>query len=882
MNDGMRPDVLAEVVSRLKSEFQMREAGEWLRRGKCPSCGSKELFINAKRPFVLRCGRENNCGWSATMRELFPDAFGRFNERFPATTADPNATADAYMSAVRGFPLSQIRGWYRQGRFSHPHGDRSTATVVFDIDRSSGILMERLIETVRVREADGEIKERKANFEGLHKGLWWMPPGAAPAGEIWIVEGCIDAIALTLSGLTAAATLSAVNFPDKALAALDPAKVTLVWALDNDKAGNRYTHKHVQAARGLGFECRAAVIPQKGKQKTDWNDAWKADELTPEDLDAYRFHGDLLLAESAAEKGVLIWARTKANSFAVEHRSQTYWFFLPQELYAKQLEDIRDSGSVEHPRGPEFQAALKAARIEKIANCAFRFLYFQQNEVTDESWYYTRIDFPYARHGGIKNTFTGGQVATGSEFKKRLLSIAPGALYTGNSSQLNWIIGKYLDDIKIVETVDFIGYSRPHKAWLFPTKAVSGGRVFDLNDEDFFEIDKLSVKSLSISLPLLIGQRRDYEADWLNFVYRAFGPKGVVAAAFFLGSLFAEQIRERHKSYPFLEIVGEGSAGKSTLIEFLWKLLGRNDYEGFDPNKSTMAARSRIMSQVSNMPVCMIESDRGGDDKAKVRQFDWDELKTAYNGRASRATGVKNGGNDTREPPFKGAILISQNATVNASEPILQRIVHLRFTTASHTADSKLAADAMAALPVEKLSWFLLAATMGEGPILDLFHQRALAYEAMLSKRPEIRHFRIAKNHGQMMALVDCLATLIKIPEDWRTAAHQCLIEAAGDRQKAIAADHPVIEEFWEVYDFLEDKGLNHARDPNLIAISLPHVQRVAAQNGQTLPAMLDLKRQLRESRSRPFVANRAVASAADGFGGKTVKCWVFRRPANA
>lgn len=120
----------------------------------------------------------------------------------------------------------------------------------------------------------------------------------------------------------------------------------------------------------------------------------------------------------------------------------------------------------------------------------------------------------------------------------------------------------------------------------------------------------------------------------------AFGEKGYVALAFWLGSLFAEQIRERDKSFPFLEIVGEPGTGKSTLIEFLWKLAGREEYEGFDPSKSTAAARGRNFAQVGNLPVVLIEGDRTTDN-AKQRAFDWDELKSLYNGRASRAVGIK-------------------------------------------------------------------------------------------------------------------------------------------------------------------------------------------------------------------------------------------------
>ena len=76
---------------------------------------------------------------------------------------------------------------------------------------------------------------------------------------------------------------------------------------------------------------------------------------------------------------------------------------------------------------------------------------------------------------------------------------------------------------------------------------------------------------------------------------------------------------------------GTGS-GKSTLIEFLWRLCGRADYEGFDASKSSAAARGRNFSQISNLPVCLIESDRV-QDNPKLKAFDWEELKSLYNGR---------------------------------------------------------------------------------------------------------------------------------------------------------------------------------------------------------------------------------------------------------
>lgn len=874
----MRPDVLAEVLSNLKRDFGFKEHGGYLRQGKCPACGKTEVFIDAKAPWVAKCGRDNKCGWSQSTKELYPDAFGKFNERFPATTQDPNATADAYMSFVRGFDPKRIRGWYRQGHFSHPRGDRSTATVVFDIDRERGIFMERLVETVRIRKADGEIEDRKANFEGTHKGLVWMPPGqTVKQGELWFAEGCLDTIALKLAGLQSAATLSAGNFPAKLLETLDPRKVTLVWALDNDRAGNSYTHKHVRAAKDLGFESRAAIIPQQGKKKTDWNDAHLAGKLEAEDLDLYRHHGDLLLAETALEKGALIWARTKSTWFLVEYRSQTFWFHLDAEKHAKIFTEIAaDPRLCQDPRGAEFEATMKAARVEKIANCLIRFLYYMQNKVTDESWYYARIEFPDGRPA-IKNTFTSAHLGSASEFDKRLMHVAPGRMYSGSTGQLRWIKGHQLDDVKTVETVDFIGYAKDHRAWVFQEKAVAGGQVFDLNDEDFFEIGRLSIKTLMRSIPLAIGTKSDYDPTWINKVHAAFGARGIIAAAYWLGTLFAEQIRERHQSFPFLEIVGEAGAGKTTLIEFLWKLVGRADYEGIDPNKGTAAGRARALSQLSNLPVVMIEGDRSGDgDTAHAKQFDWDSLKDAFNGRPIRTTGVKNSGNDTYEPPFRASIVISQNAPVTASEAIMTRIVHLFFRCTGHSDAGKDAADALSSMPAEKASWFLLMATSAEAAILDLFNTRAPQYEAQVMAMPEVRKYRIAKCHGQLMAMVDALAMLTRMPEDWRAEAMKTLQDCAAERQKTISGDPPLVEEFWDVVDFIGLDRLNHARDDQYIAINLPHLQQEAERKNQRLPAMRDLKNALRDSRTKPFVALKAVNSGNGDHFNKTIKCWVF------
>ncbi|MDO4435650.1 MAG: ATP-binding protein [Cardiobacteriaceae bacterium] len=149
-------------------------------------------------------------------------------------------------------------------------------------------------------------------------------------------------------------------------------------------------------------------------------------------------------------------------------------------------------------------------------------------------------------------------------------------------------------------------------------------------------------------------------------VYQSFGALGLVACVYWFGSLFAEQIRAEQSSFPFLEIIGESGAGKTTLIEFLWKLFGREDEEGFDPNKWSSVGNWRKLAQWSNQPSVFIEADR--DDSNHQKRFDWESIKSFYNGRGLRGTGQKSHDNNTQEADFRGALVLAQNAPVNASE----------------------------------------------------------------------------------------------------------------------------------------------------------------------------------------------------------------------
>ncbi len=907
----MQEKLRFEVLRRLESDFGLTHmAGtNYMRKGVCPApnCGKKTLYTFHDSPWMLICGRPEKCGHRVHVKELYSDLFNDWSEQAPSTPENPTATARAYLEMARGFRIELIDGWFTQENYWSRDLGIGSATVRFALDK--GGYWERLIDRP---ERFGKMKARfrpVAPGSESYKGIWWRPPtlDLVQVQELWIVEGIFDAIALMHHDVPAVSMMSSAPCPTESLRALkaacheaDTRLPRLIWALDNEPVAKANMRRWAKEARALGFTCEAAVIPQRGAKKTDWNDLhqrWQFIEGDDErlerieqDLTEARHQGALLLAESAEEKAMLMYEWDEKKEFHFAFRSRLYWFRLDLEKYDRAMRDMETDESQDaallNDRQRRDKALRQSGSVMRIANCYFHALYFMRNEQTDEAWYYFRVERPEAPI--VKSTFTAAQISSAPEFKKRLLNVSNGALFSGTPQQLERMLEGQLDILKTVNTIDWIGYTREHGIYVFNELAIAGGKVHKLNEEDFFDVGRQSIKSQSQSPVLHINANlADYQEGWFELFWRCFGARGVVVLAWWLGALYAEQIRQLQKSYLFLELIGEAGSGKTTLVEFLWKLVGRTEYEGFDPSKATPASRARNFAQVGNLPVVLIESEREQKEGAPVKHFDWDELKTAYNGRSVRSTGVKNNGNDTREPPFRGALLIAQNNAVNASEPILQRLGHVHLTREHQTPDTKVVAERLERMPVEHLSGFLIKALQPEAQIVKRLDERTSGYEQQLLALPGIRTVRIAKNHAQLRSLVDCLQLVVPMNDDQLALVHEEVAAMALERQQAINADHPVVTSFWELFEFLngplDEPGgaLNHSRKNTFVALHLNEVIEMAMNKRQQVPPIHELKRLLKTSKSPKFLeSNKAINSvrSTDMSGAsKTVRCWLFQ-----
>ncbi|ESQ90105.1 hypothetical protein ABAC460_10080 [Asticcacaulis sp. AC460] len=892
-----RPDdahILEDVVQRITAEFGFKGNGDWLQKGLCPSCGKKELFTRKSAPWVLRCGRADNCGNEVSVRKHYPEIFDTWSNRFKATETDPNAAADAYLYHNRGLNLLNMRGCYSQETYADRDRRLTTATVRFPLPNDTW--WERLIDQ------PGRF-DKKARFKygGSHAGHVWHAPDQpievlARANDIWLAEGIFDAWALRDpnpgAGLHAVSLMSCNNWPEHFLARLRQEverqnlkkRPRLVFALDIGRAGTEYTRKFVAKAIDEGWLATAAQPRPEGEtDKADWNDLKLAGKLTPDDIKGYLWNGRVLLAETATDKALLLHEKHEWTSFPFVHKARTYW----ASFNTARMEEMMSKDGIT-PKA----AARHCVEVNQIGNCAFQVLYFQYDKLTDEGQWFLQLNFP-RDNSNTKATFSGSMLSAAGEFKKRLMSVSPGQ-WTGSTFQLDRIMARQIEVAKKIEALGFTGYSREHQAWVLGDYAVHKGRVVNVNAEDYYDLGGVQLKIKSQQKMLSHKYDPDQlDTSWLDVVFTAWRGNGLVTVVFWVMAFFAEQIRAEYASLGYLEMHGKANTGKSTIILFLWKLAGliNDSYEGIDPSKSTMVGYIRTLSRVANLPVVFVESDRS-ETTPHAKRFDWSEIKGLFNGQIGRATGVKSGGNETYEPPFRGALIIEQNNPVNSEEPVLSRIMSTEWTKEGWSPATKSAAEKIEQWPRDSVSGVMIHIIKREADYMAAFRAGFTKWEADLGKQ-KIRHARVRKCHAQLHAGLDALAAVMKIPDSMLFETHEHINGLAAARDRSMESDHPMVANFWEMFDLLESREdptanledlkkkppVNLHRSPaEKIAINLFQFEAACRNSGNTCPPLDDLKKHLKSSKSRPFVEATTVNTVIE----KHLHCWVFlRSPAN-
>jgi len=875
-----------EVVRELENDHELdfkSNSDKYLQKGLCPSCGQRKLFVSKDKPWQIKCNRENDCQFEQKTRDRYSFLFENLSERFPKTPTNPNATADAYLQRSRGFDIAQLAGWYTQATRKVDSGAWAD-TVRFTLCDG---YWERIID-------ERMVAANKNHKAGIKYGMsyqndGWMPPGQVieKNDRVYVVEGIFHAIALHLAGFKAIASISCVNFPWLIIEAHKGIGVQWIIGLDDDIAGRKYIPKYLKMIRGMHEFGLVALAGER-----DWDDVYRDGELTADFLEEAIYRGRLFTAENTTKLAYLLYIKRPAAFYLLEFRNQLYSAKVNQAELSKDLGEEKVEGNRD-----KFASHV---RISQISNCIPSLDYLEQDVITREQRYYFDFQFP-DRTRNTQAPLPSSAIAEPRGFVRAMLDFTPGGNFEGGARELAMLKAKWLNDerrpVRTVRTLPFLGYDEEGKTYCFPQFGFHNGSELAVNKHGFLEVKGAGVKTSLVNTRFERGQ--DFDGSWFDDFLAVHNLNGLAALSWWTGTLFVQQIGSVQESFPFLELTGEPGAGKSTLLRFLWRLIGRDNMEGVKPTGAgaTPVGLARTLGEASNLPVVLIESDKTFVDaqgRTITIQFAWDDWKTLFDYHAAlRVTGANTAGNETRVSIWRGALAISQNESVDGSEAILSRIVHMHCTKEHHSLALKPIADRLKVMKAQELGGYLRRCLTFEQKWLARYFDAYPRFEARMQKVSALTEGRIVQCHAQVLACAYATQGMFSSWTDDHTEQLAKHLEMrAVDRQQRCKKENATAAKFWQIYHYLNElvisntdsegvtteetvETLNHSIDPNLIAINIEHFQQYCRKAGQEPIADTQLRRSLPNSTTHKFIEIRKVRSRIEK---RSINCWMFHK----
>lgn len=206
--------------------------------------------------------------------------------------------------------------------------------------------------------------------------------------------------------------------------------------------------------------------------------------------------------------------------------------------------------------------------------------------------------------------------------------------------------------------------------------------------------------------------------DWLESYIKVFDSVGKNSLVWWLGTMFAERIIEEYGFWPFFRVKSSGGCGKSSMLEFLWKLHGKKNFEGFMPDKCTKVGRYRMYSQAHNTPVVIIDPQDSNDIM---------ELKMLFNGRLGRVSGVKDSHSiiDDSDHGFTGGVYVVDDYNILHQEyAIRDRCFTMYMDSSHHSVKGRKLALKLRGITIEELQPFKEFVIENYADIFATFQQK--------------------------------------------------------------------------------------------------------------------------------------------------------------
>ena len=268
--------------------------------------------------------------------------------------------------------------------------------------------------------------------------------------------------------------------------------------------------------------------------------------------------------------------------------------------------------------------------------------------------------------------------------------------FFGTAYPLKRIFAHWMDLETQATIIETLGWNKEHQVYAFANAVFTKqNKIMEVDDYGIIDDKKGNKRYYLPAYGLANKNNPDYDGERkfvyqpgsLNFeeysklYFEAFESNGGIAILFLILSVFWDIIFDQVGFFPFLFLFGAYGTGKTSLVEFLLRVFGK-DFKGIPLNNSTGTAISRLTASRKNTIFYIKEYTN--DTEASNQ----DLLLTAYDG-TGRSTGIKSNDNRTKTSMVTSSMILDGNEIPTQKSAVLSRMILLNFENNQFTPAQK-------------------------------------------------------------------------------------------------------------------------------------------------------------------------------------------------
>ncbi|MBN2635248.1 MAG: DUF927 domain-containing protein [Prolixibacteraceae bacterium] len=268
--------------------------------------------------------------------------------------------------------------------------------------------------------------------------------------------------------------------------------------------------------------------------------------------------------------------------------------------------------------------------------------------------------------------------------------------FIGGAENLNLIFARLMDDESEAHYIDVLGFIPEHNIYAFADSVITQsnqvekvnelGIITDANEKKSYYLPSFGIANINDAghdtnrLYKFRAGNLNFER-WAKYYYQSFESNGIIGILFLILSVFRDIVFNQVGFFPFLFLHGDYGTGKTSFVERLLSVFGK-DTIGTALNNATITALSRIVSTRLNSLFYFKEYTSDTDESAQ------DFILTAYDG-AGRTTGVKSNDNRTQSLVIKSGIILDGNELPVEKSAVFSRMILASFEKQNFSNEQK-------------------------------------------------------------------------------------------------------------------------------------------------------------------------------------------------